>query len=129
MPRIIVNRDEYTLSKSREDLKELLKSYYGNYTKEEAERIRKLYYTQCDSMSDYSLTDGNALLLKKFKPIGKCSNIKKKPPLKHASFIHLTPSELHNIKVIPTNVHLESVSIRTLFDFLSTIKLPQRLTR
>lgn len=108
MPRVIADGDEFTLSVSKERLKELIKQYFGNYTKQEAERIRALYVQRCEkSIGDYSLSDSNALLLKKFKPVGSCK--RKKKAIKPASFIPLTPSELYNIKVDPTHINLESV--------------------
>lgn len=108
MPRNNVERDEYMLSHSQEDIKENLKGYYRQYTKEEASRLRDLYDKSCHAVSDYILTNPTKLLLDKMTCPVSCKT-KTKTSVKKAAFISLTPSELYNIDVIPRRIRMDWV--------------------
>lgn len=101
-------KDEYTLSSSEEELRKRNRDYYQQYTREEAERLRKQYKAMCKQVSDYDITNSKKCLLTDFKPHGY--KIKKEIPLlKKPSFIPLTPSELYNITVTPFMIQLEGI--------------------
>lgn len=108
IPRARCMTDEYTLTASQEQLKSCNKSYYQQFTKKEAERLRKLYCQMCSEPSDYSITNQKKLLWDNFKPLGNQSR-KESALAKKAAFIPLTPSQLYNVSVIPLMIQLEGV--------------------
>lgn len=108
------------LSPSQEYIKETLKSYYRQYTKEEASRLRDLYDKSCHALSDYDLTNPTKLLLDKVKCPVSC-DFKKKTSIKNAAFISLTPSELYNIDVIPRRMRIDWVNHNIVFIVFSIL--------
>lgn len=111
MPRHFTPADEYTLSPSGQRLKHQTMEYYNRYTREEGERLRKLYYSMCvkASKSDYTVTNPHKLLLSNMKLPKECE-LKQDKVVKGASFISLTPVQLYNIDVSPRTIKLHCVS-------------------
>lgn len=121
MPRLRCMNDEYTLSKSEEELKKRNRDYYHQYTKEEAEKLRKQYKAICKQVSDYDITNSKKSMLTDFKPHGYQSK-KEIPPLKKPSFIPLTPSELNKITVTPFMIQLEAIVPDSFVNTAITVK-------
>lgn len=121
IPRVRCMRDEYTLSASKEELKKRNHAYYKEYTREEAQNLKKLYYDMCRKASDYDISNKKKILYENFKPHGyqtKKEMVKTKKP----SFIPLTPSELNNVTVTPFMIQLEGIVPETFANTAITIK-------
>lgn len=114
-------KDEYTLSVSKEDLKYRNQAYYKEFTRDEAEKLKKRYIEMCKNSSDYDITNSNKILWTNFKPHDYQT---KKEPLtpKKPSFIPLTPSELYNIIVTPFMIQLEGIVPESFANTAITIK-------
>lgn len=109
IPRVRCMRDEYTLSPSEEELKKRNQAYYQEYTREEAEKLRKLYKNMCKKDSDCNISNSSSSSLwSSFRPRGYQTKKEVVVP-KKPSFIPLTPSELNNIVVTPFMMQLEGI--------------------
>lgn len=121
IPRTHSFRDQYTLTPSEEELRRRNRAYYEHYTREEAEKLKKLYIKACREESDYDISNPKKILWEGFRPHGY--QAKKEAPLqKLPSFIPLLPRELKNITVTPFMIQLEGIVPDSLANAAITIR-------